>query len=159
MVKITKTSNTMLTPPLGRSHRKKSSHCVCVQFCNVWFVSLLTECVQSCMNFKVITCYYSYRGWHFSFIWYMTLIYWVFLIGVEKVSTFFFCWVYIELVQFICWFEKDMPLLRCEICCDDAHGGGDLVQQCSVKGVWEGVRGRGCVGVGEGVCVIHVGVQ
>ena len=43
-----------------------------------------------------------------------------------------------------------MPLLRCEICsifCDDAHGGGDLVQ-C--------IKGGECVGVGEVVCVKYM---
>ena len=37
--------------------------CVLVRFCNFWFstLSLFNECVQSRVNFKLITCNYSYR--------------------------------------------------------------------------------------------------
>ena len=74
--------------------------CVLVRFSNFWFstLPLFNECVQSCMNFKVMTCNYCYRRlislsydiWHFPSF---ELVYDI--IRVEKVSTFFFCWVYI----------------------------------------------------------------
>ena len=73
--------------------------------CNFWFVtlSLLTKCGQSCVNFKVITCNYSYRVWiSLSYdIWHLPSIEVVYNVTRdEKVSTFFFCWVYILFLPF-----------------------------------------------------------
>ena len=56
-------------------------------------MSLCNECVQSCMNFKVITCNYSYRGgislsYDILHLPSIELVYDI--IRVEKVSTFFF---------------------------------------------------------------------